>query len=73
MVVSILQIQSALNCLMNEILVHDYIFQILERCHVFIEAIKYLFFMISSCILLTRNQHRFLCVYFYTNFLTNID
>jgi hypothetical protein len=43
MIVSILQIQSALDFLMNEISVHYYSFQVLEYFHVFEESIKYIF------------------------------
>jgi hypothetical protein len=63
MVVSIARVSSALNFLLNQILICYSPSQLFELCHIFKGFISYLYVVIVPCILVTRYQHilSFLC------------
>jgi hypothetical protein len=75
MLTSITHIESALNFLLNQVLIYYSRSQITELCRVLKTSVSCLYIMILPCILVTRQQHvlSFLCVYFSTNLLTSVS
>jgi hypothetical protein len=74
-VTSITGVSPAHNFLINQILICYCCSQIFEVLHIFKSSVSCLYVIILPCILVMRHQHilRFLCVYFWTNLLTNIN
>jgi hypothetical protein len=66
MVANITEVQSPLIFLLIQVLILYRPFQISELCHIFKTFFTYLYVIVFSCILVTRQQHilSFLCVYF---------
>jgi hypothetical protein len=56
MVANIIQIQSLLNFLLNQVLICNCHSEILELCHIFRECISYLYVTIFPCILVMRHE-----------------
>jgi hypothetical protein len=74
-VVRISRIQSALNFLMNQILIYYYGSHIFNLCHNFKWSVSCLYVIILPCILVMKHRHilSFLCIYFWTSHIISVS